>query len=310
MAFYTGPVLRSLGLSLEHFPAGLTPELREKLQDEALLRKLCDRNKKVRWLQVFVREILRSDLTLPRLRFAPTRPPVEDTDVHRLSREELEQLEKVAAKDTLNELLFLTLLTTGMRVGSFACMKCADVVELRGGKWVAREQGRTLDKGAKFFSFHLTKRVQELMGLWFNKHRPVEPCEFVFPGRGGAHVSTNRFWVRFRRMCQEANLEGRRFHPHSLRHCFAHILLEVGNPAEKVSRVLNHESVSTTQKYYLRESAAQACDRLDVPWLQQRVVKDPVPSFLAREARHTPAQDSARTLLADLRTACDGLLPL
>jgi len=46
---------------------------------------------------------------------------------------------------------------------------------------------------------------------------------------------------------------------------FIHILLEVGNSVENISKLLGHASSETMEKYYLRESAAQVVQRANIP---------------------------------------------
>ncbi|SRR6266849_6378392 len=51
-------------------------------------------------------------------------------------------------------------------------------------------------------------------------------------------------------------------HPHQLRDTFAVSLLEKGVPLEEVSKLLGHESIKTTEKYYAKWVKARQ-DRLD-----------------------------------------------
>ena len=51
-------------------------------------------------------------------------------------------------------------------------------------------------------------------------------------------------------------------HPHQLRDTFAVSLLEKGVPLEEVSKLLGHESIATTEKYYAKWVKARQ-DRLD-----------------------------------------------
>lgn len=75
-------------------------------------------------------------------------------------------------------------------------------------------------------------------------------------------------------------MEGKHIHAHSLRHSFAHILLESGNKPELVSKMLGHSSTITTEQYYLKESASEASKRMNIPWLERTEQENPVPSFL------------------------------
>ena len=88
------------------------------------------------------------------------------------------------------------------------------------------------------------------------------------------------------KMCNDCGLNGKEFHPHALRHSFAHILLESGNSVDLVPKCLNHSSTSITEAFYLKESAAQVAARASIPWLQgeKEQPRDPLPRFLGERA--------------------------
>lgn len=264
--------------------------------DECTLRKVCaggNARRKLRWFKLFVTEILRlpwdvdRDVSRRVVRRAGKECDEDDDghDKHRISKPDLEKLYAVAQHNVCDELCFLLLLTTGMRIGGYVKMKCAHVADASTGKWVAREEGKTLEKGRRMFAFRLHPRVRELLGEWLNKMRPFDPSEYVFPGRNGGHSSTQSMRSRFKSMCQRAGLNGTQFHPHALRHCYSHILLELGNTAETVAKLINHASVATTEKHYLRESASEVTARAIIPWMRTCDRSDPVPSFLAPPKR-------------------------
>jgi integrase len=146
----------------------------------------------------------------------------------------------------------------------------------------ARKAGRTLEKGNKWFDFLMTLRIQELFCVWFTKHRPGDPSPYAFPGGKNGHVHTSTIRAMFTAMCTAVGLKGARFHPHALRHSFAHILLETGGTPDEVSTLLGHSSTKVTEKYYLKESAVQVQQRMLIPWMQEAAppVTNPVPAFL------------------------------
>jgi integrase len=235
------------------------------------------------WLKTFVENVLELRIDWPRLR-RPLEKPILDTqhDVHRISKADLEKIYDQAARVPQNELFFLTLLTTGMRIGGYAKMRCDQVADLdERGLWVAREMGTIVEKGNKLFSFHMHARVRHLLELWLNNERPSTGSPFVFPGQR-EHMVEHSFRIRFAQMCRDAGLQGRQFHPHALRHCYSHILLELGNSVDVVSRLINHTNSATTQKYYLKESAADVAKRAIIPWMdvKKNASQDPVPNFL------------------------------
>lgn len=300
LLFYSDKVLPALSLSLCTF-AEDEQVAKEKIangcQDECILRSIlsgCKTNaiRKLGFLRMFLCDVLEAcdsaEVCLPKAftqriervckrakrRHERNHCSSSARDVHRFNKDQLQRLYSVcnSRKDVRDELFLTLLLTTGMRVGGFVKMKCADVADLQAdGRWQARTEGKTQEKGGKIQSFLLTKRVQELLTQWLNRGRPLQDSSaapgYVFPGLfAQSHVSTHSFRLRFRRMCKAAALHGPACHPHSLRHCFAHMMLELGNPVEMVARLLGHLDPVITQKYYLKESAAEVSERAILPW--------------------------------------------
>ena len=121
----------------------------------------------------------------------------------------------------------------------------------------------------------MTEKVQAKVYDWLAKSRPADTSPYLFPGRSSGHISTDAIRHIFKDACQRAGLNGKEFHPHALRHSFAHLLLETGNSVDVVSKCLNHASSSVTEKFYLKESAAQVIERANIPWMQTGKRKEP-----------------------------------
>lgn len=290
--FFANKVLPELGVRLQA-EEGVIRFAAQNMSQEAMQRVVGAQKRHALWLQIFLRDICHIcdatvDVNTPKIDTSRN-----DEDLHRIAKEDLEKLYEVAKRDPFNELFFLMLLTTGMRVGGYVNMKIKHVADLHdNAKWHARSEGKTMEKGGKWFAFQIHDRVRQLLEDWLNKGRNFDSCDFVFPGRdSGCHLSTECMRLRFARMCKKAQLRGKQFHPHALRHCYSHILLEVGNTADVVSKLINHASVATTEKYYLKETAAQTARRANIPWLKQQPLDDPVPAFL-----NEPSQKRQRTI--------------
>lgn len=287
LCFFKGPVLRALQIDLAHWPPEDTERAAQVLlRDEGVI---CgQQRKKHLWLQLFVTHILKSTQRLKLSAQGPILAASWDSreDRHRLSPAELDRINVFAKQDSLDELLFLMLLTTGMRIGAFASLKRQAVAELIDGRWHAKPIGSAREKNNKRFSFHLHPRVRELLESWLQGVE--EGIEYVFPSRVRSRVclSTEALRMRFRRLCTRAGLHGPHLHPHSLRHTFAHMMLALGNAPDLVSKLLNHSGVTTTQMYYLRESTADVSNRATLPWLPRSdTIQQAVPAFLQASPR-------------------------
>lgn len=309
MYFYL-EICRILELDLDQISlATFKTELVQRLQDPNKIREIAGpfaiAHKRYGWLKMFVHKIVGlpekfvfdEDLEdeiknlVQKLR---NKAADEDdgSDQHRIDKDDLQSLYEASTQDPLLELFYLLLITTGMRIGGLSRIKTLHVARQEHGRWVPLANGRTLEKGRKWFSFVLSKRVRELVTLWLNDLRPADPSIYLFPGITTPHCSTATIRHRFQKLCESLGFRGKQYHPHSLRHSYAHILLEVGNKPEVISKLLNHNSTDITEKFYLRESAQQVTTRAKIPWLEglegrapPKRVPDIVPAFLDNPER-------------------------
>lgn len=294
-------VCSTLGLNVNDWPPNAAEIAKTKCADLETIKEICgvgqQMPRKMYWLQLFFTNILVSDFKLPKIH-PRSENMTANHDEHRIAKADLEALYAVAKQHLLDELFFLLLLTTGMRIGGLVKIEILHIAKMHDGAWTALDEGKTVEKGNRWFRFKLQARVKLLLAEWLNTSRTSHPSPYVFPGRARFHVSCQFFRSRFLRMCKLAGLAGKEFHLHALRHCYAHILHELGNSAETVSKLVNHLSVETTQKYYLKEDAAEVANRAIIPWLKCKRV-NPVPNFLCEEVGDK--KRIAQKLISDLR---------
>lgn len=247
-------------------------------------------------LSLFLRSILKMpEVVLPKRRKRTSSAIDEDDDggdIHRLSPDELEKIHVEAQKRPRDELFFMLMITTGLRVGGVSKILVKNVADVKQGSYVVKGHGKTKEKGSKFATFVVCPQVRELILLWLTRGRPADEGPYLFPGAAkGSHISTETIRCSFVKLCKRSCIEGPQCHPHALRHTHAHMLLECGNSVEAVSKCLNHANIATTQQFYLRESAMEIQARCNIPWVHQvseaekhAAALASLPSFLAPEA--------------------------
>jgi integrase/recombinase XerD len=92
-------------------------------------------------------------------------------------------------------------------------------------------------------------RALEAMGRWVAL-RPVVPASrWLFPSKGGAHLSRVRLFQLIKALAARAGMDPAAISPHVLRHAFATHLLEGGADLRAVQMLLGHADISTTQIY-------------------------------------------------------------
>jgi predicted transcriptional regulator len=308
MTFLLNTCLPVVGLDVKCWPEDASVLLQAKLSDPDVVRGLCGQDgnakKKFAWLRVFCEHVVpcKPSMKLEWLlgtNCANEIPMFDDgSDHHRISVDHLHLIKNEAVKDLKTDLMYMLFITTGMRIGGLCRIKIEHIATVMSKDVDVNETGRTLEKGNKWFTFIMSPEVRHLMSLWITKKRPASPSPYLFPGCGSSgHQTTASVRWLFAKVFEKAGLSGKEFHPHALRHSYAHILLESGNSVDKVSKLLNHSSVAVTEKYYLKESAAQVAERANIPWLNNSKAKrarEVLPEFLSDNA---PSMDRAENKL-------------
>jgi len=283
IAFYRNTCVTQLGLDLHNWPTDISAHVRARLlEDSDVLKRIAGESSsstvKATRLRFFLNDILKVDIVVPKAVKTKRHTQCEDDDgrdEHRISSEDLQKIRDLTLRDPFDNLWFMLMLTTGLRIGGVVKILTKNIADVKSGKYVVRSQGRTKEKGGKFVHFSICPSVQAIFTDWLHNHRRADPGPYLLPGSFcGSAVTTGCIRERFATICKQADLQGKEFHPHAIRHTHAHILLECGNPLEVVSKCLNHKSTTVTEQVYLRESAAELADRIKAPWLQQETEEE------------------------------------
>jgi len=104
-------------------------------------------------------------------------------------------------------------------------------------------------KGRKSSEVGLGKRSRQLLHKFY-RHLKASPDEqHVFVGRGGKPMTAEGQDKVLYRLRDAARHEGVRVGAHVRRHTFAFSYIEAGGDVFRLSRLLGHSSVATTQGY-------------------------------------------------------------
>lgn len=106
-----------------------------------------------------------------------------------------------------------------------------------------------MGKGGQARMVPISARAREALALWLDV-RPEEPASrFLFPSRGGKHLSRVRLFQMLKELAVRADLDPAGISPHVLRHAFATHLLEGGADLRVLQTLLGHADIATTQIY-------------------------------------------------------------
>lgn len=104
-------------------------------------------------------------------------------------------------------------------------------------------------KGDQARMVPVSERAKAALTAWLEV-RPEEPASrFLFPSRGGKHLSRVRLFQLLKELAVRADLDPTGISPHVLRHAFATHLLEGGADLRVLQTLLGHADIATTQIY-------------------------------------------------------------
>ncbi len=136
--------------------------------------------------------------------------------------------------------LFELVYSSGLRLAEVCSLQWGEL-DLEGGF------ARVVGKGAKTRVVPVGSQALAALGLW-RTESPHAPRDPVFAGRGGAQIAPRSVQARLTLWARKHG-EGRRLHPHLLRHaCASHVLESSGN-LRAVQELLGHADIGTTQIY-------------------------------------------------------------
>jgi integrase/recombinase XerC len=104
-----------------------------------------------------------------------------------------------------------------------------------------------LGKGGKTRVVPVGSHAVNALKAWQQQSAPALHAP-VFPGRGGAVISTRAVQLRLRQLAQQQGI-WKRVYPHLLRHSFASHMLESSGNLRGVQELLGHADIATTQIY-------------------------------------------------------------
>ena len=130
--------------------------------------------------------------------------------------------------------------SSGLRLSEVCALKWADLDFAQGLVTV-------LGKGSKQRIVPVGSHARNALAA-LREEAAGQPGDFVFPGRGGAQISSRAVQLRVKKLAAQRGVY-KRVHPHLLRHSFASHVLESSGDLRGVQELLGHADIATTQIY-------------------------------------------------------------
>ena len=106
-----------------------------------------------------------------------------------------------------------------------------------------------MGKGGQARMVPVSERAKDALAAWLALRPKDPPNRFLFPSRGGKHLTRVRLFQILKELAARAGLDPAGVSPHVLRHAFATHLLEGGADLRVLQTLLGHADIATTQIY-------------------------------------------------------------
>ena len=159
-----------------------------------------------------------------------------------------------AAKTTMERLIVMLLITTGMRLGGLCRLRAAHRMD-----WafeIPDDALSTVEKNNRPRIPVLLYPVRILLARYFREDRPPA-SPFVFPAPRDPQrksLNTSTMWKMIKVILHRACVVGRHAHPHAFRHSYVHMMRLLGAEPDVIAKLVGHSSVATTERVYSRFS--------------------------------------------------------
>lgn len=209
----------------------------------------------------------------------------EDEDSRVLTRDEQEKFIK-AIKGATYEVLFLTALNTGLRIGELLALTWDDLSFESKEISVSKQMTYTKDRATKKYANKITTpktkagtrvvplpeflipRLKELRVKELEKKMRLQnkcaDLNLVFAAKLGGYLAFSSVRTSLDAILQENSIE--HFKVHSLRHTYATRLFELGEQPKTVQSLLGHSDITMTMNVYthvLKDISAISAGKMD-----------------------------------------------
>jgi integrase len=218
------------------------------------------------------RQELRSILATIRSDACTVVSPEQEERVFAFSCEEVEVIVNTASS-TLERLVIVVLLSTGLRLGGLSRLRFdGSLLETPNRATQIPTHLFTVEKNGKSRKVELNATCRVLLARWYRDERGDVRSPFGFPSRTASDrpCSTRRLWCVCRAIFTRAKMTGDHLHPHTFRHTVIQMLYMIGKSFECIAKWIGHANPSITSGVYGRLKSDDVSSALQgVPFIPQ-----------------------------------------
>jgi integrase/recombinase XerD len=168
--------------------------------------------------------------------------PKPQTVIKVFTEKHIQALIKFRPQDKYLHSLICLLIDTGARIDEALTARVSNVdldnliVKVRG-------------KGNKERLLPISVEMRKILWVYTTRHRFKVPSDYLFSTRDGNGLEYHNVLRGLKELCGQLGIEGVRLSPHGFRHFFSVNYMRRGGEIYRLSRLLGHTSVRTTEIY-------------------------------------------------------------
>lgn len=161
-----------------------------------------------------------------------------------------------------NKCLMILLLVTGLRASEITNVRLKNIV--------FDERGANIDlmrKGGHIDRIYVNKRASILLKEYVERRKEYSPeSEYLFISNNQKKLDRTMVYKIVRDAMKRSGIRKEKMSPHVLRHTFATILVRNNVSLYKIKELLNHRSITTTEKYLhvVEDDLKDAVETIDI----------------------------------------------
>lgn len=178
----------------------------------------------------------------------PKLPDVPPKAIAKSDMQRIVEQAKLSKYPKRDHAIVMFLADTGCRVGGLVGLKLEDL-DLITGRATVMEKGSGGQHKAR--TVYMNQPTMEAMQDYLKERGSIGPGDIIFRSDDGRPLTRCGIYQMLERLANKANVKSN-FNPHAFRHGFARELLSNGADLATVSRLMGHEDITTTLRFYAR----------------------------------------------------------
>ncbi len=179
------------------------------------------------------------------------KPKLPDVPPKAIAKSDMQKIVKQARRSKYpkrDRAIVMFLADTGCRVSGLVGLKLEDL-DMKTGRATVREKGNGGQRKAR--TVYMSQATIKAMQDYLKERGSIQPGDTIFRSDDGRSLTAGGVYQVLERLACKVNVRSN-FNPHAFRHGFARGALENGMDLGTLQRLMGHEDITTTLRFYAR----------------------------------------------------------